>query len=135
MQPIEILPNKKKYHVGDLIFFKIRVPNPGFLYILNQKTNGNLHLVYPNEDDEKNHVQPGLIRIPSKMVEYEWVVDSPEGEEIFFFILSGKQIQYFHKQNILQDQSINRKYWLRRSTAQLLPWEWKFTELKISIKP
>lgn len=135
LQPIEIIPNKKKYQNGDLIFFKVKILNPGFLYVLNQKTNGNLHLIFPNEDDEKNQFTGGIVRIPSKTVDYEWVIDSPEGEEIFYFILSDKQIVSFHKKKFLQDQVIPKNNWLRKHTAQLLPWEWKITETKILIKP
>lgn len=132
--PLEVTSNKKVFATGDLIFFKIKVPNQGFLYLINQKTDGTLHLIYPNDEDENNFVQKGQFRIPSKKVDYEWVVDSPGGEESFFLILSEKQIKYFHKKSILKDQSINQDNWLRRHTSHLLPWEWKLVETKIKVK-
>ena len=81
-----------------------------------------------------NKMNFGFIRLPSKNVEYEWVIDSNSGEELFYLILSDKLIKFFHKKPILKDQTISTDNWLRRHTSNLLPWEWKIVEAKIRVK-
>lgn len=131
---LQLSPNKKIYSPGDQIFFRIYLPKNGFIYLLNQKSDGTLHLLFPNDEEGANKMSFGYLRLPSKNVEYEWVIDSSSGEETFFLILSDKTIKFFHKKQILKDQSISPDNWLRRHTSSLLPWEWKIAEAKIRVK-
>ena len=131
---LQLSPNKKIYSPGDQVFFRVYLPKNGYLYLLNQKSDGTLHLLFPNDEDEMNKMNFGFIRLPSKNVEYEWVIDSNSGEELFYLILSDKLIKFFHKKPILKDQSFSTDNWLRRHTANLLPWEWKIAEAKIRVK-
>ena len=131
---LHIQSNKKLYSTGDLIFFKIYLPKNGYAYLLNQKADGTLHLIFPNDEDESNKLNFGYSRLPSKNVDYEWVIDSAYGEELFFLILSDKMIKFFHKKSVLKDQTLSTDNWLRRHTSDLLPWEWKITETKIRVK-
>ena len=134
ISPLQIIPNKKNYTTGDQIFFRTQLPKNGYVYLLNLKADGSLHLLFPNDEDENNQLRIGYQRLPSKNSEYEWVIDSAGGEEIFYFILSDKMIKYFHKKSILRDQAISTDNWLRRHTSNLLPWEWQITEIKIRVK-
>jgi hypothetical protein len=72
---LQLSPNKKIYSPGDQVFFRVYLPKNGYLYLLNQKSDGTLHLLFPNDEDEMNKMNFGFIRLPSKNVEYEWVID------------------------------------------------------------
>jgi hypothetical protein len=126
--------NRASYSPFSPIFFQVYLQKDSFIYILNQPSGGTLHLVFPNPDDTENFFTKGEYRIPGKEAHYEIQLEEDLGEEIFYLIISRREIPYLHLRNFRDKESLMSPQWLRKITSDLYPWEWKILETKVLVK-
>jgi hypothetical protein len=125
--------NRSTYASEDKIFFRIHLEQTSFVYILNESSDGTIHLLFPNPDDPDNLFQAGDHQIPRKKANYEFQVDQDVGIEKFYLILSQKKISKLHERNFRDTESLHGPQWLRKLTSDLLPFEWKISEKEVQV--
>ncbi|MCB1143532.1 MAG: DUF4384 domain-containing protein [Leptospiraceae bacterium] len=126
---------KKNYFPGEPIVIHTEISEEGYLYLLNQRTDGTIHLLYPNEKESDNFLRPGKHRFPPKERDYEWTLEEDSGDESLILILSKKKIASLHKNDFRKDESIFKTFWLRRLTSTLHPSRWWIREWKFKVLP
>lgn len=126
--------NRKVYSPGSPVFFQISLHKDSYIYILNQNSGGTLHLVFPNIEDAENLFIKGNYRIPNAEAGYELQMEEDIGQEIFYLLVSKREISTLHIRNFRDNESLMSPQWLRKLTSELYPWEWKIYELKVDVK-
>lgn len=137
---IQIETDKPVYRLNEPLYMKIILTKKAYLYILTLQSNGNLLVLYPNEDDKSNYLSKGHYRIPSINSNYEFLAHEPKGVDTFIAIASQKEIPRLHKK-IYWRKPLTRKpiknlsnyRWLKKLTKNLMPDEWDYSETTVNI--
>ncbi|MDX1961043.1 MAG: DUF4384 domain-containing protein [Leptospiraceae bacterium] len=133
-EKLKIRPNQNVLRSGERIFFKISTGREGYLYLLNLRSDGTLHLIFPNKDDSENFFEKGEIFIPTKNSVYEFRLEEDYGKEEYYIILSKKKIGKLHVRNFREGESLNqKKHWLQRITSKLKSTDWSIAETKVEV--
>ncbi|MCB1193639.1 MAG: DUF4384 domain-containing protein [Leptospiraceae bacterium] len=137
---VQIKTNKPQYQINEPVYIKVKVTQKSYLYILTLQSNGNLLLLFPNEDDKENFFAKGLYQVPTINSKYEFLAHEPKGTDTFIAVVSKKKIARLHKRTYWQ-KPITKKpipnladyRWLKKLTKNLMPDEWDYSETSVTI--
>lgn len=87
----------RDFRIGDKVLFKVHVEKPGYIYILNADSEGNSHLLFPNQHHQNNYIEEGEkeIEIPDEVMrkdKFEFQFFPPAGEETVKVIATTEKL-------------------------------------------
>ena len=100
---ISLETNYRNYRPGQSIKINVKLPQAAYLYILTLQSNGNLNLLYPNEDEQDNMIFNEEIKIPDDSKDYEFLAGDTVGKDSIIAIASRNRIKKLHKSKYFLD--------------------------------
>ncbi|MCB1157127.1 MAG: DUF4384 domain-containing protein [Leptospiraceae bacterium] len=140
-EPLVLLKTgRENYYFKDPIKFNVFLHEKSYLYIVNLRSNGEMHLLYPNEFEENNLLEKGNYSIPSEKDDYFFYAGEPEGKEILFALVSRTPVQKLQKKLHYKNPIVKQKAGSNLSTTLLnwltseLPYgDWDLSEVHIRV--
>ncbi|HMV42077.1 MAG TPA: DUF4384 domain-containing protein [Leptospiraceae bacterium] len=135
---ISIETNSKIYRPGQSVKINIKLKQASYLYILTLQSDGNINLLYPNEEEQENMVFNEEIRIPDEKKDYEFLAGDRIGKDIIIGIASRNRIKKLHKSKywskpVLKGMNPSNMAWLKKLTKRLPQDQWVSAETPIFI--
>lgn len=135
---ISLETNYRNYRPGQSIKINVKLKQAAYLYILTLQSDGNLNLLYPNEDEQDNMIFNEEIRIPDDTKDYEFLAGEALGKDTIIAIASRNRIKKLHKAKywikpVYQGMSPNNLAWLKKLTKKLPPEQWVSADVSIFI--
>ncbi len=135
---ISLETNYRNYRPRQSIKINVKLPQAAYLYILTLQSDGNLNLLYPNEDDQDNMVFNEEIRIPDDTKDYEFLAGDVLGKDTVVAIASRNRIKKLHKAKywtkpVYKNINPNNMAWLKKLTKKLPPEQWVSADVSIFI--
>ncbi|MEZ5599450.1 MAG: DUF4384 domain-containing protein [Pseudomonadales bacterium] len=71
------------FQPGETVTFELRVNQPAYVWVLDVGSSGKTHLIFPNDHQAENFVQPDQpVRIPGDDAPFRFEVGGPAGPEL-----------------------------------------------------
>lgn len=131
---------KSNYTVMDEFYIELLSNHRMYYYVFNLQSNGDLLLLFPNEHDSNNLLNPGQNRIPSESSDYTFNTNYPVGEDKIIVITSFKKITKLHSSKYslvpvmtkIKNNELTTVM-LHKLTSELRVMDWLILETKINI--
>lgn len=135
---VSIETNSRNYRPGQSIKIQVKLNQASYLYLLTLQGDGNLNLLYPNEDEQENMIFNEEIRIPDEKKDYEFLAGDRVGKDIIIAIASRNRIKKLHKAKywakpVATGMNQNNMLWLKKLTKRLPQDQWVSTEATIFV--
>lgn len=135
---ISLETNYRNYRPGQSIKINIKLKQAAYLYLLTLQSDGNLNLLYPNEDEQDNMIFNEEIRIPDDAKDYEFLAGEAIGRDTIIAIASRNRIKKLHKAKywvkpVYRGMNQNSSIWLKKITKKLPPEQWVSADVNIFI--
>ena len=135
---ISLETNYRNYRPGQSIKINVKLPQAAYLYILTLQSNGNLNLLYPNEDEQDNMIFNEEIKIPDDSKDYEFLAGDTVGKDSIIAIASRNRIKKLHKSKywikpVYRNVNFTNMAWLKKLTKKLPPEQWVSADVNIFI--
>lgn len=135
---ISLETNYRNYRPGQSIKINVKLKQAAYLYLLTLQSDGNLHLLYPNEDEQDNMIFNEEIKIPDDSKDYEFLAGDTLGRDTIIAIASRNRIKKLHKAKywvkpVYRGMSQNNSAWLKKITKKLPQEQWVSAEVNIFI--
>lgn len=135
---ISLETNYRNYRPGQSVKINVKLPQAAYLYLLTLQSNGNLNLLYPNEDEQDNMIFNEEIKIPDDTKDYEFLAGDTLGKDTIIAIASRNRIKKLHKSKywvkpIYRNVTPNNMAWLKKLTKKLPPEQWVSADVNIFI--
>jgi hypothetical protein len=84
--------NGTQAHIGDQIVLQVDVPQRGYLNVVTVDSQDRATVLYPNEFNLTNQVQPGKFRIPTPEMHFRVRAAEPTGPSLVVAFLTDKAV-------------------------------------------
>lgn len=135
---ISLETNYRNYRPGQSIKINVRLKQAAYLYVLTLQSDGNLNLLYPNEDEQDNMIFNEEIKIPDESRDYEFLAGEALGKDTIIAIASRNRIKKLHKAKywvkpVYRGMNSSNTAWLKKLTKKLPPEQWVSADVNIFI--
>jgi hypothetical protein len=77
------------YKIGDKVVLSVAVDMDAYVTVFNTGTSGQVHVIFPNEFQQDNHVLAGApVLIPSDDADFDFIASGPPGTELITVVAS-----------------------------------------------
>jgi hypothetical protein len=77
------------YNIGDKVVLSVSVDRDAYVTVFNTGTSGKVHVIFPNEYQQDNHVLAGSpVLIPSDDADFDFIASGPPGTELITVVAS-----------------------------------------------
>jgi len=92
-QPLTVSsPNGTQTHIGDQIVLQVDVPQHGYLNVVTVDSKDRPTVLYPNEFNPSNEVQPGQFRFPTPQMKFLVRASEPTGPSLVVAFLTANPV-------------------------------------------
>ena len=85
-------PNGTETHIGDKIVLQVDTPQHGYLNVVTVDSQDRATVLYPNEFNQTNEVQPGKFRFPTPEMKFLVRAAEPTGPSLVVAFLTDKPL-------------------------------------------
>lgn len=135
---ISVDTNYKNFKPGQSIKVEVQLQATSYLYLLVLKTDGKIHLLYPNAEEFDNLILEDAVSLPSPTKNYEFIAGETYGMDTIFAIASRNRIQKLQQEKyystaLYKNIKVGNWNWIKKIGANSHPDQWTFAETKIFI--
>jgi len=93
--PFETSINQIEFSEGELIKFTANIPTQGFLNIVNVDAHDEVTILYPNQFNPENQINPGPLEVPGSLMPFEIEAVKPAGDSLTVFVVTTKELNLY----------------------------------------
>ena len=94
-KPFDLNANRQSYKPGQAMAIDIEIPRSGYLHVFNISEQDEVVLLYPNQYERDNRVEPGQMTFPTDSMPFKFTAMEPTGEQLLVAVLTNEPIDLY----------------------------------------
>ncbi len=92
---VSVTLNQSSYAYGDALEVNIKLPESGYLNVINVGPKDEATILFPNEFHQDNYIKSSSLQIPTNQMDFDLITGNPTGKNMIVAILTKKRLNAY----------------------------------------